>query len=107
MPSVEKIRGYIAAVVAALAVIGGALLAVVVWTNATETTPPREFALILGLLSGIISSGSTFLFMSDAGSGASHAAERSFSSGQAAGAALPEQFGLESPVIPAPPPPVG
>lgn len=96
---VEKFRGYVAAIVAAIAVVGGAVGAVYVWLAANDVTPPRELALIFGVMTGLIGSGSTFLFMSDAGSRAAHAAERSFSSGTAAGSALPDQ--VATPLDPA------
>src|SRR4051794_17455115 len=87
----ERFRGFVASIVAALAVVGGAGGAIFVWLAANDVTPPRDLALIFGVMTGLIGSGSTFLFMADSASRASHAAERSFSSGSTAGAALPDQ----------------
>lgn len=88
---VEKFRGYVAAIVAAAAVVGGAIGAAVVWIEATRITPTPETAFIMSVFTGLIGAGSTFLFMADSASRASHAAERSFTSGAITGAQLPEQ----------------
>jgi hypothetical protein len=79
----EKFRGYLASIVAALAVTGGALGAVFVWLHAEDVNPPRDLALIIGVMTGLIGAGSTFLFMSDAGSRAAHASERATAAGVA------------------------
>jgi hypothetical protein len=79
----EKVRGYLAAVVAAIAVIGGAIGAVFVWLHAADVQPPRDLALIIGVMTGLIGAGTTFLFMSDAGSRAAHASERATAAGVA------------------------
>lgn len=83
MPETEKVRGYLAAFVAAVAVVGGALGAVFVWLHSGDTNPPRDLAIILGVMTGLIGAGSTFLFMSDAGSRAAHASERANAAGAA------------------------
>ena len=91
----EKFRGYVAALVAAIGVVGGALGAVYVWQFATGVNPPPDTTLIFGVFTGLIGSGTTFLFMADSASRASHAAERSFTSGSITGAQLPEQLTVD------------
>lgn len=91
---VEKLRGYIAAIVAALCVIGGGAAAVYLW-SLPPTDPPRDLGLIFGVLGGLIGSGTTFLFVAEGASRATHAAERSFETGTAAGAAMPGQTQVE------------
>ena len=81
---VEQFRGYIAAIVAALAVIGGAIGAYLVWYNATfsgQTTVSTDVALIMSVFTGLIAAGTTFLFVQESASRASNAAERSFTNG--------------------------
>lgn len=94
---VEKFRGVMASVVAALAVVGGAVGAVYVWQISNTISPPPETTLIFGIFTGLIGTGSTYLFMSDSASRASHASERSFASGSASGAAAPEQITTVTP----------
>lgn len=97
---VEKFRGYVAAVVAAACVIGGTAGAIFVWLAANDTTPPRELALIFGVMTSIIGSGSTFLFMADSAARAAHASERAFTSGSITGAQLPDQASTIVPLEP-------
>lgn len=87
---VEAFRGYVAAIVAALCVVGGGAALIYVWTL-PPTDPPRELSLIFGVIGGLIGSGTTFLFVAEGASRATHAAERSFSNGAIAGSAMPEQ----------------
>lgn len=96
---VEQFRGYVASIVAALCVVGGGLAAVWLW-SLPPTDPPRDLALIYGIVGGLIGSGSTFLFVAEGASRATHAAERSFESGSVAGAALPDQARQVEPVGP-------
>lgn len=72
----EKFRGFIAAIVAGISVIGGSVALVIIWSIGSGETPPRDLALVFGALTGVIGSGGTFLYMSDASSRASHASER-------------------------------
>lgn len=95
--AVEKFRGYVAAIVAGLCVIGGALGAAWAWSQASGGTVPTDLALILSVFTGLIGSGSTFLFVAEGASRASYAAERGFAAGQAAGASLPDQLPPEPP----------
>jgi hypothetical protein len=88
---VEQFRGYVAAVTAALCVIGGGAAAVYLWAL-PPIDPPRELALIFGVIGTLIGSGTTFLFVAEGASRATHAAERSFANGSASGATLPEQI---------------
>jgi hypothetical protein len=73
---VEKFRGYVAAVVAAVLSIGSLVGLVFVWMQPVDETAPRELALIFGALTGAFSSASTYLFMQEAASRATHATER-------------------------------
>lgn len=88
--NVESFRGYVASLVAAIAVIGGAVGAVYVWQTANTIDPPPETALIFGVFTGLIGAGTTFLFMADSASRASHAAERSSAVGASQALAIPQ-----------------
>ena len=87
--NVESFRGYVASLVAAVAVIGGAVGAVYVWQMANTIDPPPETALIFGVFTGLIGAGTTFLFMADSASRASHAAERSSAVGASQALSVP------------------
>lgn len=75
---VEQFRGYIAAIVAAVCVIGGGAALIYLWA-----LPPsgNDLTLIYGVLGGLIGSGTTFLFVAEGASRASYAAERGFAQG--------------------------
>jgi hypothetical protein len=88
---VEKFRGMMASLVAAACVVGGGVGAVFVWYLSTTIQPPPDSTLIFGVFTGLIGTGGTYLFITDSASRASHASERSFSSGSASGSTLPEQ----------------
>jgi hypothetical protein len=88
---VEQFRGYVASLVAAIAVIGGAIGAAWAWYVAGTSGMSTDLALVLSVFTGLIGTGGTFLFMSDASSRASHASERSFATGSDSGKTLPEQ----------------
>lgn len=88
--NVESFRGYVASLVAAVAVVGGAIGAVYVWQIANTIDPPPETALIFGVFTGLIGAGTTFLFMADSASRASHAAERSSAVGASQALAIPQ-----------------
>ncbi len=88
---VEQFRGYVAALVAAAGVIGGAVGAAWAWMQAGQGGMTSDLALILSVFTGLIGSGSTFLFVAEGSSRATHAAERNFVSGVEAGAAMPGQ----------------
>lgn len=97
---VENVRGYMAAFVAAAAVIGGAIGAVYVWQRAIGIDPPPDTTLIFGVFTGLIGSGSTFLFMSDAGARASHAAERAVTAGAVASSTASSQGAAQALSVP-------
>ena len=88
---VEQFRGYLAAIVAAVCVIGGAAGMVYLWAL-PPIGPPRDLTLIYGVLGGLVGSGTTFLFVQEGASRATNAAERSFNSGASIGGTLPEQI---------------
>jgi len=88
---VEKFRGLVAAVVAAVCVIGGAAGAAWAWYASSVGGMTTDLALILSVFTGLIGSGSTFLFVAEGASRATYAAERSFASGSYAGSVMPEQ----------------
>jgi hypothetical protein len=93
---VEQFRGYVAAIVAALCVVGGGAALIYLW-QLPPVDPPRELTLIYGLIGSLIGAGTTFLFVSEGASRATNAAERSFASGSVAGAAAPEQVTTVTP----------
>lgn len=90
MPTVESFRGYTATIVAALCVLGGGAAALYL-SQLPPTEPPRELTIIFGIIGGLIGTGTTFLFLQDSSSRASHATERAMDQGVNAGAALPAQ----------------
>lgn len=79
---VEQFRGYVASLVAAAAVIGGAIGAAWAWYVVATAGVTAELAIVMSVFTGLISAGSTFLFVAEGASRASYAAERSFTSGQ-------------------------
>ena len=89
--AVEQFRGYVAAIVAALCVVGGGAALIYLWAL-PPVDPPRELTLIYGLVGSLIGAGTTFLFVAEGSSRATHAAERSFTAGAASGSTLPEQI---------------
>lgn len=93
---VEQFRGYVAAIVAALCVVGGGAALIYLWAL-PPVDPPRELTLIYGLIGSLIGAGTTFLFVSEGASRATNAAERSFASGSASGASAPEQITTVTP----------
>lgn len=94
---VEKFRGLVAAIVAAICVVGGAVGAAWAWYASSVGGMTTDLALILSVFTGLIGSGSTFLFVAEGASRASYAAERSFASGQYAGSQMPEQAKAPAP----------
>jgi hypothetical protein len=100
---VEQFRGYLAAIVAAICVIGGAAALVYIW-SLPATEPPREIALIFGVLGGLIGTGTTFLFVQEGASRAAHASERANAAGAVIGAQTPGQTSTD---VPPPGPNVG
>lgn len=88
--AVEQFRGYVAAIVAAACVIGGALGAAWAWHESSVAGMTSDLALILSVFTGLIAAGSTFLFVAEGASRASYAAERSYTAGAIAGATIPE-----------------
>lgn len=106
MPPVENVRGYMAALVAGIAVIGGAIMAVYVWQHSLDH-PDADVTLIFGVCTGLIGSGTTFLFMSDAGSRAAHAAERAGTAGAVVAQSAAQQGAAQALAVPpGPVPPV-
>jgi hypothetical protein len=96
-----------AAIVAAFAVIGGAIGAVYVWQISAGMNPPPETTLIFGVFTGLIGTGSTFLFMSDAGSRAAHATERAATAGAVSANASAQQGAAQALAVPrGPVPPI-
>ena len=87
----ETFRGIVASLVAAVSVVGGAFGAYQVWTQSIAVNPTPETAGIFGVFTGLIAAGTTFLFVQESASRASHASERGFDAGTTAGSTLPEQ----------------
>lgn len=87
---VEKFRGYVTALVAAVLAIGAPAMAAWAWAM-PATEPPRDLSILFGLIGVAFGGASAWLFGQESAARATHAAERSFSSGQFAGQSLPEQ----------------
>lgn len=84
---VESFRGYVAAIIAAILLVGGIAAAIFAWMNSTEylpdgTTQERDLAIVFGLIGSLTGAAATFLFLTDASARASHASERSFKEGR-------------------------
>lgn len=96
----ETFRGIVASLTAAAAVLGGSWGAYQVWVTAVAVNPTPETAGIFGVFTGLIAAGTTFLFVQEAASRASHASERGFDAGTFSGARLPEQAATVVPLEP-------
>lgn len=97
--AVEQFRGYVAALVAAVSVVGGAIGAAWAWHQSSIGGMTSDLALILAVFTGLIGSGTTFLFVAEGASRATHAAERSFEAGSYAGSTMPQQATKVAPPI--------
>jgi hypothetical protein len=99
---VEQFRGYIAAIVAAAAVIGGAIGAAWAWYQVTINGASADLAIILSVFTGLIGAGTTFLFVAEGASRASYATERAYTKAKT-------QHVADEPIVPLPAvePPVG
>lgn len=88
---VETFRGYLAALVAAFCVVGGAAGLLYVAAILPPSDPPRDLALAYGVIGSLITGGTTFLWLQDSSARASHATERAHEQGVIAGATMPAQ----------------
>lgn len=89
---VEKFRGYVTAAIAAVLCLLSLLLAVWAWAQPIDATNPRDLAVLFGLFGTVFGAASGWLFGTESAARASHAAERSFSSGAITGAQVPQQI---------------
>jgi hypothetical protein len=97
---VEKFRGYITTLTAAVLAVGAPAMAAWAWIQPIDPENPRDLAIIFGLIGIAFGAASAWLFGAESASRATHAAERSFTSGQFAGSALPEQAAAATPLAP-------
>lgn len=78
---VEAFRGYVAALVAALLALGSLVGAAWAWSLPADAANPRDLALIFGLFGTAFGAATSWLFVSEGASRASHAAMTAHAAG--------------------------